>query len=92
VITRRSILKLAALAVLHPALSWAGPAVPRTPHGYRELRPGVFVAWLEPGEQIEGPVKILMTMGAPAYGNSLVASTLDLAPRRTGYLFSMIKT
>jgi len=55
-------LKLAAAAMLHPALRWTAPAVAITPHGYREIRPGVFVAWLEQGEELEGPVRILMTM------------------------------
>ena len=57
------LLKIAAVALLHPALRWTAPAVAITPHGYREIRPGVFVAWLEKGEELEGPVRILMTMG-----------------------------
>lgn len=88
-LTRRTMLKLAAVALLHPALSWAGPIVPRAPHGYREVRPGVYIAWLEQDEELEGPYRVLLTMGNPPTMH-YAEGKLDVKRSRLGVLFRII--
>jgi len=81
--TRRMLLKIAAVALLHPALRWTAPAVATAPHGYREVRPGVFVAWLDQNEELEGPVRILLTMERDHQGGNL---------RKYGVFFRVLST